>query len=242
MPINAPNSQRKKKQKRKDRAAFLLSPNLRFLSGIVLLPALFLSSGPWGALAQLFFSALLFIWAGKRIRLASNAVFFLSVVAFALLAPQGRVLADWGWLKPSVGALAVGVCRASTLLSLIFVSGFAVSPAMRLPGALGSALSRVFFYSSRLVEAQAELNLRRPFESMDGLLFSVYDPRGREAPSQDEPSVSTPPSAPSLPSAPSPQPGTVPPQRIAIGLAIIFLFCLALYGAAFFPPLRARLY
>lgn len=158
---------------RPDRLAGLLGPAARFAWGTLLL-LLFLpqrSLAPKAALALLY--GLLAWTAGKRVSWLYFGLLTLSIAAFNLLSPWGRVLFTVGPLRVTEGALAAGLSKGLTVSGLVFISLFTVSPQLRMPGSFGRFLGRSFYYFERLSAERRRIRRAHVWEDIDGILESA---------------------------------------------------------------------
>jgi len=159
---------------RPDRLAGLLGPSARFLWGTLLL-LVFLPQRALGPkIAEVALYGLLGLAAGKRINWAYFAFLTLSIAAFNLLSPWGRVLAAVGPLRITEGALIAGLSKGITVTGLVFISLFAVSPELRLPGRFGLLLGRSFYYFERLSAERRRIRRSHIWEDIDAILEGAF--------------------------------------------------------------------
>jgi heptaprenyl diphosphate synthase len=158
---------------RPDRLAGLLGPAARFAWGTLLL-LLFLPQralAPKAAMALAY--GLLAMIAGKRINWLYFGFLTLSIAAFNLLSPWGRVLATLGPLRVTEGALVAGLSKGITVTGLVFISLFTVSRDLRLPGRFGMFLGRSFYYFERLSVERRRIRRVHVWEDIDAILESA---------------------------------------------------------------------
>jgi hypothetical protein len=175
----------------------------RFIWGLCLMPLVALTED-WTMLAvELLAAAALMLLSGKRVKPAFNLLFVLSVAAFSLLSPRGRILLELGPYRVTQAALEDGLKRGIALLCLVFVSGFSVSRGLRLPGRLGALLAEAFSAFSRLMEGRKSFDRKDWAGSIDSILFQVYDPDARETEAHGDAELGSPeaPAAPEIPRA-----------------------------------------
>lgn len=156
-----------------DRLAELFGPAARFAWGTLLL-LLFLplrSLAPKAATAALY--GLLAVMAGKRVNWLYFAALTVSVAAFNLLSPWGRVLATVGSLRITEGALVAGLTKGVTVTGLVLISLFTVSRQLRLPGSFGLLLGRSFYYFERLSGQRRRIRRAHVWEDIDAILESA---------------------------------------------------------------------
>ena len=95
----------------------------------------------WGIV--LVFLAAVFI-VRKKVRILPSLFITLSVTFFHALNPFGEVLFYVGKWAITLGALQEGLAKSSVLVGMVFVSQFAVSRNITLPGRTGFLVSRIF--------------------------------------------------------------------------------------------------
>jgi heptaprenyl diphosphate synthase len=87
---------------------------------------------------------------GKQIRPLVILPAMLGIVLFNLFPPYGRVLAEWGALRITAGALLTGLRKALTLEGLILLSRAVIRPDLRFPGPLGALVAESFRLFERI--------------------------------------------------------------------------------------------
>lgn len=152
-----------------------------FLAGAITIVAFLLQTNLVVRVAQVLLFALLATLAGKRIRWGYFLVMVSSITLFHLLTPVGRVLLEWGPLTVTDGALRQGLTKGFAIVGLVFISLFAVRSDLRLPGALGGLLARLFFHFERVLDTRKRVRARALVESIDDILHELYPPGGRAA-------------------------------------------------------------
>jgi hypothetical protein len=172
--------------KGKDLLGELMRPAPRLAWGFLLLAPIALVRGWPFLLAETACALALALLSGKRFRPLANASFLAAMIAFSLIQPRGEVLLRLGEL-PLVtrDALIEGIERGLRILCMVQVSGFSVSPSLRLPGAFGGLLSGVLSRFHALMDLREGIDGKDIMGSVDRLLFAVYDPRGDGADSAD---------------------------------------------------------
>ncbi len=167
---------------RPDRLAALFGPTARFAWGTLLL-VLFLPQralAPKAAEIALF--GLLGAAAGKRINWVYFGFLTLSIAAFNLLSPWGRVLAALGPLRITEGALVTGLSKGITVTGLVLISLFTVSRELALPGRFGLVLARSFYYFERLSAERRRIRPGHVWEDIDAILESASSARNEPEP------------------------------------------------------------
>lgn len=159
----------------------LMPPVPRFLWGLALMPLAGLSRDWRALLVPAAASIALVLLSGKRVRIVQNILFLASVLFFSLLAPSGRVVAEWGPFAVTQGAFDAGLKRGLGLLVLVWTSAFAVSRHLRLPGRFGAILAQSFSFFNELMGLRKNLSRTSPWASLDAILYSAWAaPEDRE--------------------------------------------------------------
>ncbi|MDC7240203.1 MAG: hypothetical protein PQJ50_07580 [Spirochaetales bacterium] len=173
-------SPRKKKEKvRKKRTDYIgkyLSPSFRFWTGLSLIPPYFMIDSVAAKLLLVLLFALTAKLAGKKIRFMYFIILISSITFFHLLTPMGRILAVWGPLTITQGALATGVTKGLTLCGLVFLSLFSVTPSLKLPGKLGGLLARMFYYFEEILDGRKKISPANFIGSLDTVLMELFPP------------------------------------------------------------------
>jgi heptaprenyl diphosphate synthase len=144
-----------------------------FIAGLfIMVIFLFTSSLVFKTLQFLFFW-LLAALSGRKIRLLTALLVMLGIVFGSLLVPYGKILAEWGPLQISQGALLAGLRRALTLEGLVLLSGAFIRPDLRLPGAFGALLGESFRLFAVLQNRKTNFTRKRIIEGIDGLMLEL---------------------------------------------------------------------
>ncbi|MDC7126384.1 MAG: Gx transporter family protein [Spirochaetales bacterium] len=160
--------------KRVDYIGRIISPQLRFLIAIIIIPAFLYIKVP---LAKAFVILIFFIityLSGRKIRFLSYFILVLFVTVFNLFVPAGKVLLSIYSFRITSGALESGVIKGMTLVGLMLISFFSVAKDLRLPGRFGRLLSKTFLYLEKLFEYKGKLNPGNPVGSLDFMLVKVF--------------------------------------------------------------------
>jgi heptaprenyl diphosphate synthase len=154
----------------RDRLSSLWTPRARFVLGGVALVLFVLQQHPWLKLGEVLLFGLLAVSAGKRIRWAYFAILICAITVFNLLSPWGEVLIQMGPFVVTRGALQVGVFKGLTITGMVFVSLFAVSRDLMIPGPFGRLLGRTFYYFERLSSEKKNIRRNHVVEDIDSIL------------------------------------------------------------------------
>jgi len=160
-----------------------VSPSFLLITGLLLAPAIILQRDLAVKAVQtgLFFSlAMLSASAGRRRLVIGSFIFIASTIIVNLFSPVGRVIARIGPLRITRGALTLGVSKATTLASLLYLSRFCVRPSVRLPGVLGRTVSETFAYLSKLLSRGQRVSRHNLIQSLDEQFESILDDEGRQ--------------------------------------------------------------
>jgi hypothetical protein len=138
-----------------------LSSAAVFHAGLVMMAALLLNpSTELRGVQFLLFWFYAWLCGRKNNALITLTVMF-GIVAFNLISPFGKVLAEWGAFRLTQGALLAGLRKAFTLEALLLLSKASIRPDLRLPGAFGSLLADCFSVFERISEQSAFAKPRR---------------------------------------------------------------------------------
>ena len=165
---------KRQRKKRVDRLAKVLPPAARFWTGISLIPGYFLVE----SLSLKFLLVILFAvmakQAGKKIRYLYFIMMTLSITAFHILTPRGRILMELGPVQLTSGALHTGILKGVTLGGLVFLSLFSVTPSLKLPGRLGGLLARMFYYFEEILDGRKKIRAANFIGSLDETLMEIF--------------------------------------------------------------------
>jgi hypothetical protein len=152
-------------------------PPFLFVAGMVTIPAFLLQKRIDIRAVQVAAFLVLVLFAGspRRGRLLWTVIVLLgSTLLLNLLTPFGRVLAKWGPLTVTGGALASGLGKGLTLVGLMLLSRLAVRRSVVLPGALGLYVSTSLSYLNQLLEERPRISGRGVLSRLDELFDSVF--------------------------------------------------------------------
>ncbi len=126
------------------------SPLVRLVSGLLMIPPFLLQSSIPFKLVHIVLFGLASVYLGKRVRMLPGVLIVAAVTAAQLLMPLGEVLVYLGSFPITGGALEQGLVRGLNLVGLVYLSRYAVSSQLPIPGKAGALLYRVFFYFEEL--------------------------------------------------------------------------------------------
>lgn len=170
--------------------SWLISPSLLFAAVMLAFPAFLFQKNLTvlaGEAAAFFFLALT---RRGKLRLLPSLLMIAGITFFSLLSPHGQVVARWGTLAITTGALETGLRRGVTLAGMVFLSQLAVSPQVGLPGRVGAFVVDMFGVLEQLVGKQQEFRqaLRKKdgaggvMAALDQRLYQVYWQREKKEP------------------------------------------------------------
>ena len=163
------------RRQRINRLAPHVSPGHLFVTGIIVIACFLLQQNLIVRIAQVAAFAVIASLSGKRIRYGYFAIMVTSITVFNLLTPLGEVILRAGPLVITRGALTQGLLKGFAIPGLVFISLFAVSTDLRLPGRFGGIVARLFYYFEQLLEGRRQVRLRGFVESIDSLLLGLLE-------------------------------------------------------------------
>jgi heptaprenyl diphosphate synthase len=165
------------RRRRPNRLAAHTSPRDVFIAGAITIVAFLFQGVLWIRVAQVLLFAFLAVLAGKRIRWGYFLIMVSSITLFNLLTPVGRVIFEVGPWPITEGALRQGLLKGFAIVGLVFISLFAVRPDLRLPGAFGGVIARLFYHFERVLDTKKRVRAAALIESIDTILLDIYPPR-----------------------------------------------------------------
>lgn len=153
------------------------SAQLLFFSVMICFPAfLFQQKTEIIILETLLFFFLAFSRRGN-IKILPSLLMILAVTFFSLLTPYGKVLFYIGGNKAlpiTLGALEDGLRRSFILVGMVFLSQFALSSKLTLPGKFGSFSIGIFSYLEKFRQDSIKITSGKIISSIDEKLIEVY--------------------------------------------------------------------
>lgn len=110
----------------------------------------------------------------RKVRVLPSLIIIVTVTAAALLSPAGRVLVRIGSLPITLGALETGLSRAFTLVGMVFLSQYATSGTVKLPGKAGALLESVFGWFGALTATKLAFKKGKIISTLDEHLMKTY--------------------------------------------------------------------
>jgi heptaprenyl diphosphate synthase len=156
-----------------------------FIAGLFIMVVFLFTASPVSKALQFLFFWFLCWFSGKKTRPHITLLLMAGIVFCNLLVPYGKILAEFGPLKISQGALLAGLRRALTLEGLVMLSGAFVRSGLRLPGVPGALLGESFRLFAFLQERKAAITRQRFIEGIDELMLELDQDTGGGAPARD---------------------------------------------------------
>ncbi|UCF95976.1 MAG: hypothetical protein JSV89_12395 [Spirochaetaceae bacterium] len=192
-----------------------VSPSFLLLTGLFLAPAVVLQQNLIVKAVQttLFFTvAVLSITTGRRRLVIGSVIFMATTIVVNLFSPLGRIVLQFGPLRITLGALDIGISKATTLVSLLYVSRICVRSSVRLPGILGRYVSQTLDYLNELLSRRERLTRHNLVQRLDDLFEGILDFGAQQS--------------------------SAPPAQIrntAVGVVTLVSVLVVNWGALFFP-------
>jgi heptaprenyl diphosphate synthase len=174
------------RQRRRRIYETLFSARSLCAAGLLMMPALlFNPHTPFRVTQFLFFWFMAWL-SGKKTRPLITVLIALSITAFNLAAPYGRVLCAIGVFNITSGALTVGVQRAATLEGLIMLSRFSIRQDLRIPGGFGALMGESFRILALIVDRKHRISRKNVIADIDRLMIELS---GDEAAPAENPAL-----------------------------------------------------
>lgn len=157
------------------------APLVRLISGLLMVPPFLMQSYVPLKIIHILLFGLASVYFGKRVRILPGLLIVAAVTGAQLLTPLGEVLIYIGSFPITAGALEQGFVRGLNLVGLVYLSRYAVSPGLPIPGRAGALLYRVFFYFEELTayrvvrdrSAGFRKNIKRALIGIDEFLLQL---------------------------------------------------------------------
>ena len=122
----------------------------------------------WGIV---FILALTVFIIRKKIRILPSFIMTVTIVVFALLVPNGKILFRIRNFPVTQGALFSGLYKSAVLLITVFTSRIFISSKLNFPGKAGRLISKIFIYYGRFTSEK--INLDRKNITVSNLISSI---------------------------------------------------------------------
>jgi hypothetical protein len=160
-----------------------IAPEKLFAAVLACFPAFLLQRNITVLAAESAAFMLLCLLRRGKIRLLNPLLIFAFVTLCNLFPPYGKVIAHIAYRTLSLtitqGALAQGIRKAEILVGMVWLSQFALSPRLSLPGRAGVFLARMFAAFDRIAASplpakRAPFSLTRFLTAIDERLCAAY--------------------------------------------------------------------
>ena len=151
----------------------LFNPGDLFIAGALMTLIFILSRSMSCRIAQFLFFCLLAWLSGKKNNVFITVSIMAGIVFFNLLAPYGKVLAVYGPLRITKGALFAGLEKAITLEGLVMLSRACIAGGLRLPGTIGSLLGESLRTLELMRERKGMIRRGHISAGIDALLLEL---------------------------------------------------------------------
>jgi uncharacterized membrane protein len=155
--------------------SFSVIPRIQFCIAMILFPVFLLQKNIfiiWGCTAV--FCVMTLIKKHGRVRLLPSLFMTLGVIFFALLSPFGRILFSIGSFHITQDAFITGLRKSGILTGMVFLSQFAVSPRLNLPGRMGRFLGCMFTVFDELTSKHISFKKGHIIEALDVRLLELW--------------------------------------------------------------------
>ena len=110
-----------------------------------------------------------------RIKVLPTIFMTIGITFFALLAPSGRVLLSLGKFRITLDSLLIGLHKSGILSGMVFLSQFAISPHLHLPGKAGIFLGQMFTTFDALTAKRLHFSRGRVIAALDSRLNELWE-------------------------------------------------------------------
>jgi len=170
-----------KQREKLDAPVARLTPMIRLVSGLLMIAPFIMQPQILLKFVHILLFGLASIYLGKGVRILPGIMIAAAVTGAQLLTPLGEVLIYIGSFPITAGALRQGLLRGLNLVGLVYLSRYAVSPGLPIPGKLGALLYRVFYYFEELTAYRVVRdrstgfrgNIKQALMGIDGYLLQL---------------------------------------------------------------------
>lgn len=128
------------------------------------------------AIAWIFVAVFLLMTLIKRrgkVKILPSVFITIFITLFALLSPTGKILYAFGKFVITEDALLLGLRKSATLVGMVFLSQFAISPRLELPGKVGKFMQEVFSIFDSLTSERIKFRRGHIIASLDARLCEL---------------------------------------------------------------------
>jgi len=153
----------------------LFSARILSITGLLVMPAMLFNPVIQYRVAQFLFFWFLCWLAGKKNRTLMTVFMIVSIVAFNLMPPHGRILYTLGNFRITLGALMTGISRAVTLQGLIMLSKLSIRRDLKIPGGFGDIIGESFKYYANILDSKNRITRKNLIEDIDNLMINLSE-------------------------------------------------------------------
>ncbi len=155
-----------------------VSPRDMFIATALIFPVFILQRDPGIRILQTFAFLILNAVFGRRMGILSILFAAVSITAFHLVIPSGRVFASIAGIPLTEGALRSGIMKSTAVIGMTAISRLSIWPDLRFPGRLGGIIARSFFYFQRIMNGKKSISRKDPIAGIDRLLSDAHHGSG----------------------------------------------------------------
>ena len=159
-------------------SSFSIPPKDLFIAIVVSYPAFMFQANAVLAFGEALLFYLAASYKSGRFRFITPVFMFIGIAGFNLLTPIGRVLMRIGEFPITLGALLLGIRKASILSGMVQLSKIAVDKNLKLPGKFGEFTELVFGYFQAIMVKPPTLRGENLLERIDEHIAFVYNNQG----------------------------------------------------------------
>ncbi len=152
-----------------------VTPRIQFIIAMILFPVFLMQQNVfavWGCTAVFFIMTA--VKKHGKVRLLPSLFMTLGVTFFSLLSPYGKVLFSLGSFHITQDALVTGLRKSGILSGMVFLSQFAISPRLELPGRMGRFLGSMFTTFDELTSKRISFKRGHVIEALDARLAELW--------------------------------------------------------------------
>lgn len=119
------------------------------------------------------FLAMTLIKKHGKVKILPSVFLTIFITIFALLTPNGKILYTIGKFRVTEEALLTGLQKSARLVGMVFLSQFAISPRLNLPGKIGKFLHEVFAIFDMFTAERIQFKRGKIISSLDSRLCEL---------------------------------------------------------------------
>ncbi|MCR5605861.1 MAG: hypothetical protein K6F69_03475 [Treponema sp.] len=118
-----------------------------------------------------------------KVRILPSIIMILGISFFAVFSPNGKIVTSingnpiylFNRFPLTYGAIDSGLRKGFILAGMVFLSQFAISTKMKLPGKIGLFMNSMFYTFGTLTEKKISFKLGHVIESIDTRLIEIWE-------------------------------------------------------------------